>query len=306
MTATTSSGPRTPGTRLVDTRTLDVPGAVLTYDVRGDLSAATDAVPALLLVGAPMTAAGFTALAEELDDRPVVTYDPRNTGRSRCTTDATPTPEDHAGDLHAIVSALRTELGSGRVDLFGSSGGAITALALALAHPDDLRVVVAHEPPSCAVLPDAAVLTAACRDVLDAYERSGSGVGMAKFIALVDAQGPLGPDHLERPDPDPAAYGLPVTDDGRRDDPLMANMATVPVWGPDLDALRALDGVRVVLAVGEDSEETLAARAPRAVAAALGTEAVPFPGDHMGFAGGEHGDTGRAAAFAATLRRVLG
>ena len=288
----------------VDQRTLSVPGAVLTYDVRGDLAAATDAAPALMLVGTPMTADGFTTLAESFGDRPVITYDPRNTGRSRCTTEATPTPEDHAADLHAIVSALQPELGSPRVDLFGSSGGAINALALAAVHPEDLRVVVAHEPPSSPVLPDAEVLLAACADVLAGYRRSGYGLGLAKFIALVSAQGPLGPEHLDAPDPDPAAFGLPAADDGSRDDPLMANMATIPVWGPDLDALRAAS-CRVVLAVGEDSGETMAARAPRAIAAALGVEPVVFPGDHIGFAGGELGQTGKPEEFAARLREVL-
>jgi len=86
-------------------------GAELTYDVRGDLSEATEAAPALMLIGTPMTAEGFTALAGPLEDRAVITDDPRDAGRSRCTTDATPTPEDHAADVHAILAALRSELG---------------------------------------------------------------------------------------------------------------------------------------------------------------------------------------------------
>jgi pimeloyl-ACP methyl ester carboxylesterase len=293
-----------PSTTTADVRTLSVPGAELTYDVRGDLSAATEAVPALMLIGTPMAAEGFVTLAESFDDRPVITYDPRNTGRSRSTTGLTPTPENHAADLHAIVTALQPELGSPRIDLFGSSGGAINALALVAAHPEDLRVVVAHEPPSSRVLPDAAVLVAACADVLDGYRRAGFGLGLAKFIALVSEQGPLAPEYLDRPDPDPAAFGLPTTDDGSRDDPLMANMATIPVWGPDLDALRSAS-CRVVLAVGEDSGETMAARAPRAIAAALGRAPVTFPGDHAGFAGGELGQMGKPSEFAATLREVL-
>lgn len=293
-----------PTVATVETRTLSVPGAELTYDVRGDLAAATAGAPALVLIGTPMTADGFVTLAAAFADRPVVTYDPRNTGRSRTTTDATPTPEDHASDVHAVVTALQAELGHPRVDLFGSSGGAINALALVAAHPEDLRVVVAHEPPSSRALPDADVLVAACDDVLASYRRSGFGLGLAKFIALTSAQGPLTPDYLDRPDPDPAMFGLPTADDGSRGDPLMANMATIPVWGPDLDALRAAT-CRVVLAVGADSGETMAARAPRAIAAAFGTEATVFPGDHMGFAGGEFGQVGKPAEFAATLRDVL-
>ena len=95
----------------VETRTLDVPGAVLTHDVRGDLAAATAAAPALMVIGTPMTADGFTTFAGHFDDRPVITYDPRNTGRSRQTSDGTPTPADHVADVHAIVTALQPELG---------------------------------------------------------------------------------------------------------------------------------------------------------------------------------------------------
>ena len=64
------------------THTLDVPGAVLTYDVRKNDS---NSQPALLLIGSPMTADGFAALAGHFPDRTVVTYDPRGTGRSRRT-----------------------------------------------------------------------------------------------------------------------------------------------------------------------------------------------------------------------------
>ena len=37
----------------------------------------------------------------------------------------------------------------------------------------------------------------------------------------------------------------------------------------------------------------------------LGTPPVTFPGDHGGFLGGEHGQTGEPDAFAATLHKVL-
>ena len=297
MTETTS--PTTAST--VSTRTLSVPGAELTYDVHGDLSSATAERPPLLLIGTPMAAEGFVTLAGHFADRPVITYDPRNVGRSkRHDEGVTPTPEDHAADLHAII----TEIG-GPVDLFGSSGGAINGLALAIAHSEDLRVLVAHEPPAGGSLPDAEYVHAACHDVFDSYRASGFGLGMAKFIALVSEQGEFGPDYADRPDPDPAAFGMPMVDDGTRNDPLMNNMITIPVWAPDRDALRATT-CRVVLAVGEESGETLAARAPRAIAAQGGGELVVFPGDHIGFAGGEYGTTGQPDAFAARLREVLG
>lgn len=285
----------------VSTRTLSTPDAELTFDIRGDLAAATPQRPALFIIGTPMAAAGFVTLASQFADRPVITYDPRNVGRSRRTDPSrTPTPEDHAADLHAII----TEVG-GPVDLFGSSGGAINGLALAIGHPEDLRVLVAHEPPAGGALPDADAIRMACQDVYDSYQRSGFGLGMAKFIALVMAQGELGVDYTEGPDPDPEAFGLPTADDGSRDDPLMNNMVTIPVWGPDPAALRAA-GCRVVLGVGEESGQTLAARGARAVAERSGLDLVTFPGGHDGFSGGEYGPPGKPVEFAATLRAVLG
>jgi len=55
-----------------ETHTLDVPGAVLHYDVRGH-DASTQ--PVLLLIASPMGADGFTTLAGHFADRTVVTYD---------------------------------------------------------------------------------------------------------------------------------------------------------------------------------------------------------------------------------------
>ena len=61
------------------------------------------------------------------------------------------------------------------MDVFASSGGAINALALVAAHPDDVRTLVAHEPPIAEVLPDAEQVVAACHDMYDTYQRSGRG-----------------------------------------------------------------------------------------------------------------------------------
>ena len=64
------------------TYTLEAPGAVLHYDVRDNGEAGH---PVLLLIGSPMGASGFAALAEQFADRTVVTYDPRGTERSQRT-----------------------------------------------------------------------------------------------------------------------------------------------------------------------------------------------------------------------------
>ena len=286
----------------IATHKLDVPGVSLTYDVHGDLAAATDDRPVLMIIGSPMDASGFGSIASHFTDRPVVTYDPRGTGRSERTDAAKQsTPQQHADDIHRVIGAV----GAGPVDLFATSGGAVNAFALVAALPDEVRTLVAHEPPTGAVLPDREQLFAAFRDIYDTYLKQGFGPGMAKFIALVSHEGQLPTDYAERPAPDPAMFGLPTEDDGNRHDPLLAqNMPTCGFYEPDFDAISD-SPTRVVVAVGEDSGQQMAARAGRACAERIGAAAVVFPGDHGGFLGGEYGQTGKPDQFAAQLRDVL-
>jgi hypothetical protein len=172
-------------------------------------------------------------------------------------------------------------------------------------HPDDVRTLVAHEPPLAAILPDRGGALAASRAVRDAYQRAGFGAGMARFIAVVSHVGPFPPDYGEQPPSDPAAFGLPADDDGSRTDPLLfQNIISSTHFEPDFEALRAA-ATRVVLAAGEESAGTLANRGAHAAAERLGTEAVAFPSGHGGFLGGEYGQAGQPEAFAAKLREVL-
>src|ERR687888_887507 len=210
------------------THTLDVPGAVLTYDVRPSDSSSE---PVLLMIGSPMGAAGFGTLAGHFSDRTVVTYDPRGVERSKRTDGAAEsTPDEHADDLHRLIAAL----GAGPVDLFASSGGAVNALALVARHPEQVRTLVAHEPPAAQLLPDREAALAAAVDIHETYLRSGFGPAMAKFIALVSHKGTIPADFAGRPAPDPAMFGLPAEDDGSRSDPLFGqNILTGTHYQPD-------------------------------------------------------------------------
>src|SRR5680860_560536 len=272
------------------THTLDVPGAVLTYDVRANDSSTA---PVLLLIGSPMGATGFGTLAGHFPERTVVTYDPRGVERSQRTDGALEsTPEMHAEDLSRLISALD----AGRVDIFASSGGAVNALALVARHPDRVLTLVAHEPPVAQLLPD--------REPA-ALVGLGDGAGMAKFIALVSHKGPMSADDTALPDPDPATFGLPTEDDGSRDDALLAqNMVSSTHYAPDFDALRTAS-TRIVVATGTESEGELAHRAALALAERLATLPVMFPSNHGGFLGDEYGQPGDPDAFAARLREVL-
>jgi pimeloyl-ACP methyl ester carboxylesterase len=281
------------------THALDVPGGTITYDVRANTSSTK---PVLVLIGNPMGASGFPTLASHFTDRTVVTCDPRGVERSTKDDDTSESnPDQHAADVYAVISAV----GGGPVDMFASSGGAVTALALVAKHPGDIRTVVAHEPPLASLLPDREAALAANRDIRDTYLRAGKGPAMAKFMKIVMHEGPITADFLAEPDPDPAMFGMSNEDDGSRNDPLVGqNVIGNTHYEPDFDAIRSAPA-RVVVAVGATSGGTLAHRGGEAVAARLGTSPVVFPSGHGGFQGNEYGMPGEPEAFAAKLREVL-
>jgi pimeloyl-ACP methyl ester carboxylesterase len=281
--------------------TLETAEADIVYDVRGPLPTA-DGRPPLFMIAQPMDATGFATLASYFPDRTVVTYDPRGLGRSvRKDGRVENTPTLQAADVHAVIEAL----GVGPVEMFASSGGAVTALALVTAHPDDLTTLVAHEPPIIPVLPDAEAAERARAGFRDIYEAKGAGAGMAAFIAMTSWRGEFTDEYFSQPAPDPAQFGMPTEDDGRRDDPLLSDRSwAITGYRPDVDALAAAP-TRIVIAVGEESLGTFTGRAAVATAELLGQQPAVFPSHHGGFMGGEYGYAGQPEAFARKLREVL-
>jgi pimeloyl-ACP methyl ester carboxylesterase len=286
---------------MTTTHTLETAEADIVYDVRGPLPTA-DGRPPLFMIAQPMDATGFATLASYFPDRTVVTYDPRGLGRSvRKDGRVENTPTLQAADVHAVIEAL----GVGPVEMFASSGGAVTALALVTAHPDDLATLVAHEPPIIPVLPDAEAAERARAGFRDIYEAKGAGAGMAAFIAMTSWRGEFTDEYFSQPAPDPAQFGMPTEDDGRRDDPLLSDRSwAITGYRPDVDALAAAP-TRIVIAVGEESLGTFTGRAAVATAELLGQQPTVFPSHHGGFMGGEYGYAGQPEAFARKLREVL-
>ena len=177
------------------THNVETAEAVIVYDVRGPLPTAGGRQP-LFMIGQPMDASGFTTLASYFPDRTVITYDPRGLGRStRKDGRVDHSPTVQAGDVHALITAL----GAGPVEMFASSGGAVTALALVAAYRDDVTTLVAHEPPLIAVLPDAEAAERALAGVRSAYDARGWGAGMAAFIAMTSWPGEFSDEYFARP-----------------------------------------------------------------------------------------------------------
>src|SRR4051795_3483762 len=247
---------------MTTTHTLETPEADIVYDVHGPAPADSPRPP-LFMIGQPMEASGFSTLASYFPDRTVVTYDPRGLGRStRKDGRVDHTPTVQAADVHAVIEAL----GAGPVEMFASSGGAVTALALVAAHPHAVAALGAHEPPLIPVLPDAEAAERARAGIRDAYEANGSGAGMAAFMAMTSWRGEFTDEYFARPPADPVAFGLTTEDDGSREDPLLSDRSwPVSSYRPDVDALAAAP-TRIVIAVGEESEGSFTGRTSVAIA----------------------------------------
>jgi pimeloyl-ACP methyl ester carboxylesterase len=278
-----------------------VPGAVISYEVHGD-------GPVLALVGHPMGVVDFRGLARELAaHRTVVLHDPRGFGASPLDDpDDDADPDVLADDLARVLREVR----EGPVEVLGSSGGAVTALAFAARHPEQVCTVVAHEPPLAAVLPERDSLRAQMDEVVRLLHEQGPGPAFGAFMALAGFGPP--PEDEQPEDVTPGAGQVPDEPAEPEQQPSEEDMAAgyrmlahglVPIctWEPPVDALRAL-GDRLVLAGGAESGEQLARRAAGAVAEQVGAELVEMPGDHAPWVERMGGDP---APFAAALLRVL-
>ncbi len=256
---------------------LDVPDATLYYEVRGT-------GPLVALVGSPMDADSFAPLADLLAvDHTVLTTDPRGIHRSPLhDPEQESTPERRADDL----ARLLVHLGLGPAAVFGSSGGAVTALALAQTRPELAHTVIAHEPPLDELLDDRDELRAQLDKTIAAY-RSGDALG-AWTTFLTSANLPVPPEMMVATEPQQIA-------DERRW--FLHELAATTRWIPDHTALRA-SPTRVVVGIGSDSAGEECDRTSRALAALLGVEPTMFPGGHIAFAEDPDG-------FVVRLREVL-
>jgi pimeloyl-ACP methyl ester carboxylesterase len=245
--------------------TLVVPEAELYYEVRGS-------GPLLVLVGAPMDADSFAPLAELLAaDYTVLTTDPRGIKRSTLNAGGTSRPEQRADDLARLIR----HVDAGPAVVLGSSGGAVSVLALAQQQQDVVRAVIAHEPPLDRLVDDGDELLAKSEKLMADY-LAGDVVGAwQQFFQLA---------HLGVPD-----EVVEMMFSGERDPQQVAaerfwfshEMRETITWMPDLDRLRTAN---VVVGIGEESVGQLCDRTSTALAERLGIEPTRFPGGHTGFA----------------------
>jgi pimeloyl-ACP methyl ester carboxylesterase len=255
---------------------LEVPGARLRYEVSG-------AGPVLLLIpGAAADAAAFAGIAPRLRDRfTVVAYDPRGTCRSpQIGPPSDITVQVQADDAHRVL----TDVGHGPATVFGSSAGAVTGLELVARHPEQVRCLVAHEPPVTQLLPDAAQHRAGAAELQALHRAEGVGAALARFLG---DNGFGGAADSGTAFPQAAADPEEEATNARFLNNLDAFFAHViePLnrYLPDISALRHAS-TRLLVAAGTESVGQLPHRAAAALSDALMVPLTELPGDHRGFA----------------------
>jgi len=260
---------------------LDVPGARLYYEVSGS-------GPVLMLIGHPMGTAGFAALVPLLlDDYTVVTYDPRGFGRSTIADrDQDAEPGLLADDVRRVVEAVSDR----PVHVFGSSGGAVTGLALVARNPDRVSTLVAHEPPLALLLPEAEEVATSVHAIYDTYRSNGIGAAWQQFFKFTGLDVPAQGDDTAPQTPSAEMLATSERFFGH-------GLLPITLYQPDIAALQAAS-TRVVAASGTASEGQFAQRTGAALAERLGTPLITFPGGHVGF-------ITDSRDFAAVLRRTL-
>ena len=266
---------------LPTSHSLEVPGARLYYEVQGS-------GPVIMLVGHPMGVSGFAAIAPLLaEDYTVVTHDPRGFARSTIDDpDQDAEPDLLADDVRRVLEAA----GGGPAYVFGSSGGAVTGLALVARYPDHVETLVAHEPPLALLLPEAEKARAAMHDIYDTYRDSGISAAWQRFSGFTGIN--------MRPQGEHAALRRPSAEAVAMSERFFGHgLLPITLYQPDFSALQGVPG-RVVVGGGAASKGQFAQRTAIALAERLGSPLIDFPGGHTGFASD-------AKDFVGVLRRTL-
>src|ERR1700737_3297570 len=213
------------------TQQLKVPGASIYYEVRGS-------GPVLLMMpGGPADAGAFRKIAEYLASHyTVVTYDPRGLSHSPLEGALRDDRivEIFADDAPRLLSATA----KGPAFVFASSGGATIALELAARHPEQIRTLVLHEPPSPVLLSDPARARADMAQIVRTYRSEGIGPAMQKFMVQTRIKGgPPPPPPPGKPTPEMRAAMAQMQ--RNMDFWLGHSFQAIADYEPDFDVLKS-------------------------------------------------------------------
>ncbi|GLV60801.1 alpha/beta hydrolase [Dictyobacter sp. S3.2.2.5] len=260
--------------------TLRVPGAQLAYEVRGS-------GPVLLLIhGGGGDARAFNGIARYLESGyTVVTYDRRGLSRSMLDNpEEEQQVEMHSDDAHYLLAAITSE----PAYVFGSSGGAVVGLDLVARYPEQVRMLIAHEPPSH-LLPGLKERHDTVREIA---HREGAAAAMQQFITQIGVTYDDREPDVDLPEPGERSLENTMF-------LLKREFAMYDRYRFDFTILRSVSTqTRIVIAAGSSGRAYVGYQNAVAVADKLGTTAVEFPGHHVGY-------VSHPKAFAARLQEVL-
>ncbi|MBQ0927522.1 alpha/beta hydrolase [Saccharopolyspora endophytica] len=249
----------------VDQGTVTTEGAELYYETCGE------GPPVLLIQGGLSETGATQQLATELaQQHQVISYDRRGLSRSTVTRDPQPlTMATHADDAAALLAALTSE----PARVVGPSIGAVIGLHLTARHPDQVALLVAHEPPMASLVRDPD--QEAGLDEVAELARDDVGAAIRRFVALGGSR-----EGTQEPGAGPAPPVGNVEANLRRF--FTYDFPAVRTAALDLDQLTGPARPPVIVTGGEESRGQWEYRCAQQLAAELDCKLVETPGGHNG------------------------
>ncbi|HZB74385.1 MAG TPA: alpha/beta hydrolase [Nitrososphaeraceae archaeon] len=224
--------------------------------------------PLLLLIPGAMEDAGFYSTAADIlaEKFTVVCYDRRCNSRSSGNRSVDMTVAQQARDAAAIIKAMGTD----QAVILGRSGGAIIGLELAATKPKLIDFLIVHEAPVIELLPDADAQRwrAFFDQIYTKSQREGRQAAQTAFMAsLINVPDtPYPPDLNERIS-------------GNVDFFFKHEFRAFFAYIPHIESMRN-NKVKMVTAIGKESDNAYYVQATRVLAAKLGCATIEFPGHH--------------------------
>jgi pimeloyl-ACP methyl ester carboxylesterase len=245
---------------------VETEGDAIYYEVRGQ------GPPLLMISGGGGDAGFYTFVADILaEDYKVITYDRRGNSRSSRNDPQNFQISQQSRDAVVVLRAA----GEASAFVVGNSGGAVIGLDLAKGHPQIVRALVAHEPPTISVLPDSERWHRFFARLHRMAFRFGTKVAMLRFALSLKI-----PWRAYRSIPRDLSARL----DRNHDFFVKHEMLAFTNYKPDVDTIKK-NGVKLFLAAGMttlDARKYYGRTAP-ILAEMLGCEMLTFPGHHISY-----------------------
>ncbi len=240
----------------------------------------------LTIAGRGGTAGRYAGLSAILkDEYTVVRYDRRCCARS---TGDKKRPMDMTQQARDAI-AVMADLGAKQAYIVGNSSGSSIGLRIAEYYPEAILGLVAHEPMTAAVLPDAEDWVRFNRNVDEVFHAEGVGPAMKIIARSMVGMQPTAGGTNQPPAGRPADDGMDFF--------LGSEFMSLCYYRPDLDRIKRSQ-VKMVTTKGRLSQDAYYARTADVIGASVGCPVHVMSGNHIAC-------VIDPATFAAELRPIL-